>query len=78
MCLLNIQNTISKIHRSLKKDLKELSFLLKADKIALNVAKAEVILFKTEHKPCNTDLRLMLNCKVHVHDLASKIELMQY
>ena len=55
MCLLNIQNTISKIHRSLKKDLKELSFLLKADKIALNVAKAEVILFKTEHKPCNTD-----------------------
>ena len=78
MCLLNIQNTISKIHRSLKKDLKELSFLLKADKIALNVAKAEVILFKTEHKPCNADLRLMLNCKVHIHDLASKIELMQY
>ena len=43
-CLLNIQNTISKINRSLNKDLKELSFWLNANKIALNVAKTEVIL----------------------------------
>ena len=57
-CLLNIQNTISKIYRSLNKDLKELPFWLNANKIALNVAKTEVILFKTKHKPCNTDLRL--------------------
>ena len=46
-CLLNIQNTISKINRSLNKDLKELSFWLNANKIALNVAKTEVILFNT-------------------------------
>ena len=59
-CLLNIQNTISKINRSLNKDLKELSFWLNANKIALNVAKTEVILFKTKHKPCNTDLKLKL------------------
>ena len=59
-CLLNIQNTISKINRSLNKDLKELSFWLNANKIALNVAKTEVILFKTKHKPCDTDLRLKL------------------
>ena len=59
-CLLNIQNTISKINRSLNKDLKELSFWLNANKVALNVAKAEVILFKTKHKPCDTDLRLKL------------------
>ena len=38
-CQLNIQNTISKINRSLNKDLKELSFWLNANKIALNVAK---------------------------------------
>ena len=62
-CLLNIQNTISKINRSLNKDLKELSFWLSANKIALNVAKKEVILFKTKHKPCNTDLRLTLSRK---------------
>ena len=94
-CLLNIQNTISKIKRSLNKDLKELSFWLNANKIALNVAKTEVILFKTKHKPCDTDLRLKLsrkrlyktkylrylgikidenlNWKVHIHDLASKL-----
>ena len=59
------------------------------------VAKTEVILFKTKHKPCDTDLRLKLsrkrlyktkylrylgikidenlNWKVHIHDLASKL-----
>ena len=95
MCLLNIQNTISKTNRSLNKDLKELSFWLNANKIALNVAKTEVALFKTKHKPCDTDLRLKLcrkrlyktkylrylriqtdenlNWKVHIHDLASKL-----
>ena len=40
--------------------MKELSLWLNANKIALNVAKTEVILFKTEHKPCDTDLRLKL------------------
>ena len=95
MCLLNIQNTIYKINRSLNKNLKDLGFLLNANKIALNIAKTEVILFKTKHKPCNTDLRLnlcrekiyktkywsylgikidkMLNWKIHIRDLASKL-----
>ena len=59
-CLLNIEIPISKINRSLNKDLKELSFWLKANKIALNVAKKRIILFKTEHKPCDTDLRVKL------------------
>ena len=55
-----MQNTISKINRSLSNDLKELSFWLNANKIALNVAKTEVILSKTKHKPFDTDLRLNL------------------
>ena len=42
------------------KDLKELSFCLNANKITLNFAKTEVILFKTKHKPCDTNLRLKL------------------
>ena len=50
-CLLNIQKTDSKISKSLNKDLKELSFWLNVNKIALNVGKTEVILFKTKHKP---------------------------
>ena len=56
-CLLNIEKPISKINRSLKKDLKELSFWLNSNKIALNVAKPEAMLFKTKHKTCDTDLR---------------------
>ena len=45
-CLLNIQNTISKIkiNRSLNKDLKKLSFWLNKNKIALNVVKTGYIL----------------------------------
>ena len=56
-CLLNIQNTTSNINTSLNKDLK---FWLNANKIALNVAKTEVILFKTKCNPCDTDLTLKL------------------
>ena len=59
-CLLNIQNTISEISTIQNKDLKELSFLLNANKMAMNVAKTEVIVFKTKHKPYDTDLSLKL------------------
>ena len=40
--------------------MKEISFWLNANNIALNVAKTEVILFKTKHKPCDTYLKLKL------------------
>ena len=59
-CLLNIQNKISRINKILYQDFKELSFWLNANKIALNVAKTEVIVFKAKHKPCDTDLRMKL------------------
>ena len=65
LCLLNIQNTISKINRSLNKALKELSFWLYANKITLNIAKTEVILFKTKHKPAS-DWRLKL-CRIRLY-----------
>ena len=85
-CLLNIQNTISKISRSL---------WLNANKIKINNTKTEVILFKTKHQPWDTDLRLKLrrkrlyetkylrylgikieenlNWKIYIYDLASKL-----
>ena len=94
-CLLNIQNTIFKINRNLNKDLKELSFWLNANNIAIYVAKTEVILFKSKHKPRDINLRLKLcrkrlyktkylrylgikinenlKSKIHIYDLASKI-----
>ena len=46
--LLNIQDSMHAINRTLNKDLRELSFWLNANKIALNVAKTEIILFKTQ------------------------------
>ena len=80
MCLLNIQNTISKINRSLNKDLKELSFWLNANKIALNVAKTEVILLCRRRLYKTKYLRYLgiiidgnLNWKIHIDDLASKL-----
>ena len=56
-CLI-LKNTISEINKSLNKDLKELSFWLNANKIALNISKAEVKIFKNKHKPCDAGLRL--------------------
>ena len=50
-CLLNIQNTISKINRSLNKDLKELSFWLNANKIPLNIAKQRLYSSKLNTNP---------------------------
>ena len=56
----NNRQTWTICNRCLDKDLKELLFWLNANKIVLNVAKTEVIFFKTKHKPCNIDLRLKL------------------
>ena len=46
--LLNIQDSMHAINRTLNKDLRKLSFWFNANKIALNVA--EIILFKTRKK----------------------------
>ena len=47
----NIQSKISKIYKSLNKDLKELSFWLNANKIALNVEKQELYVLKLSINP---------------------------
>ena len=53
--------------------MEELLFWLNANKVLLNVAKTEVILFKTKHKPYDTELRLKLRRKIF-----SKINYMRY
>ena len=64
--LLNIQYSMHAINRTLNKDLRELSFWLNANKIAVNVAKAEIILFKTRNKNYNVDLKIKL-CRKRIH-----------
>ena len=49
-CILNKQNLVYKINKTLNKDLKDLSFWLNANKIALNAIETEVILFKNKKK----------------------------
>ena len=44
----------------------ELSFWINANKIASNVAKTEVILFKTKHKIFDTEVKLEL-CRKQLH-----------
>ena len=58
--LLNIQDSMRAINRTLNKDLRELSFRLNANKIALNVAKTEIILLKTRNKNYDADLKIKL------------------
>ena len=64
--LLNIQDSIRAINKTLNKDLRELSFWLNANKIALNVAKTEIILFKTSNKNYVADLKIKL-CRKRIH-----------
>ena len=54
------------INRTLNKDLRELSFWLNANKIALNVAKTEIILFKTSNKNYDADFKIKL-CRKIIH-----------
>ena len=61
--LLNIQDSVHAIDRTLNKDLRELSFWLNTNKIALNVAKTEIILFKTRNKNYDADLKIKLRRK---------------
>ena len=64
--LLNIQDSIRAINKTLNKDLRELSFWLNANKIALNIAKSEVILFKTSNENYDADLKIKL-CRKRIH-----------
>ena len=54
------------INKTLNKDLREFPFWLNANKIALNVAKTEIILFKTRNKNYDTDLKVKL-CRKRIH-----------
>ena len=64
--LLSIQHSIRAINKTLNKDLRELCFWLNPNKIALNVAKTEIILFKTSNKNYDADLKIKL-CRKRIH-----------
>lgn len=54
LCLLNIQSQISKIKKVFIKN------FFRANNIALNIVKTEVLFLKTNHKPSDTELKLKL------------------
>ena len=59
-CLLNIKDSIKKINKVVNKDLKFLVQWLHANKISLNVAKTEVIIFRRKKKQLDFDLNLKI------------------
>ena len=59
-CLLNIKDSIKKINKVVNKDLKFLIQWLHANKISLNVAKTEVIIFRRKKKQLDFDLNLKI------------------
>ena len=69
-CVLNKQNSIDKISKTLNKNLKELSFWLNASKIALNATKTKVILFKNKRKTNISKLNFKL-CRKKLHPVES-------
>ena len=65
--LLNIQDSIGAINKTLNKDLRELSFWLSVEQIALNEARTEIILFKTSNKTMMQTLKLTYTKKRFKH-----------
>ena len=77
--LLNIQDNMCAIDKTLNKDLREFSFWLNANKIALNVAKTEIIFSKTSNKNYDADLikklcRKIINASLYVKYLGVFID----
>ena len=59
----SFQDSIYVINKTQNKDLRELSYWINTNKIALIVAKTEIILFKTSSKSCDSDLKIKLSRK---------------
>ena len=57
-CLLNIKDSVKQINKTVNKDF--LVQFLNANKISLNVAKTEVVIFKRKKKQLDCDLNLKL------------------
>ena len=65
--LLNIQDSICTINKTINKDCRELSFWLNANKITFIVAKPEIILFKTNIKTMMRTIKLSSAEKGFMH-----------
>ena len=59
-CLLNIKDSVKQINKVVNKDLKFLVQWLNANRISLNVAKTEVVIFRRKKKQLDCDLNLKL------------------
>ena len=59
-CLLNIKDSVKQINKVVNKDLKFLVQWLNANRISLNVAKTEVVIFRRKKKHLGCDLNLKL------------------
>ena len=62
--ILNSSHSLKKIQKRMNKDLKRLFKWLCANKISLNVAKTEVIIYRSKNKKIDHELKLKLNGKV--------------
>ena len=61
--LLNYNNSVKRMNKQVNQVLKNLTNWLNANKICLNVNKAEAVLFKSSRKPTDVPLKLKLNGK---------------
>ena len=61
--LLNFNNCVKSINKQVNHDLKNLSNWLKTNKISLNVAKTELVVFTSSKKQLDCYLKIKLNGK---------------
>ena len=62
-CLLNIKDSVKQINKVVNKNLKFLAQWLNANRISLNVAKTEDVIFRRKKKQLDCDLNLKLRAE---------------
>ena len=62
-CLLNIEDSVKQINKVVNKNLKFLAQWLNANRISLNVAKTEDVIFRRKKKQLDCDLNLKLRAE---------------
>ena len=61
--LIHFSKSVNRLNKLANLDLKNLTYWLNANKIALNVKKTELVIFKHQRKKLDSPIKIKLNCK---------------
>ena len=67
--LLHTSKSLENLNKLVNRDMKHLNNWLSANKISLNVAKNELVIFKSQRKVLSDEMKVKSMKKVHFHQI---------